>query len=66
MIAPVLTQSKLDRLWFLLCCVLALQMILLCVGLYACGRRLSVGSINFNPPPNVLTVEQASAQEDGQ
>ena len=66
MIMQLLTQRKLDRLLVLLCLVLALQMILLCVGLYACGKRVHVGTINVTTQPRQLTVEQAAAMEDGQ
>ena len=61
MIMQLLTQRKLDKLLVLLCAVLAMQTVMLCVGMYACGKRVSVGSINFNQPPRVLTVDQASA-----
>ena len=64
MIMQLLTQRKLDRQWYLLCCVLALQMIMLCLALYACWKRVHVGTINVTTQPRPLTVEQAAAMKD--
>lgn len=64
MIMQLLTQRKLDRMLVLLCCVLALQMIMLCIALYACGKRVQVGTINVSTQPRPLTVEQAAAMKE--
>ena len=66
MIAPVLTQQKLDRLWLALMLVVVLQTVTLAVSLYACGRKLQIGTINVTTQPRPLTVEQAAAMEDGE
>lgn len=66
MMLPIMTQRKLDRQWLALMLVVVLQTATLAVSLYACGRKLQVGTINVATQPRPLTVEQAAAMEDGQ
>lgn len=66
MLHPIITQQKLNRIWFILCVVVLMQTVLIAIGLYACGRKVQVGAVNFNPPARVLTAEEAAALEDGQ
>lgn len=66
MMLPIMTQRKLDRQWLALILVVVLQTVTLAVSLYACGRKLQIGTINVTTQPRPLTVEQAAAMEDGQ
>ena len=66
MIMQLLTQRKLDRQWLALMLMVVLQTVTLAVSLYACGKRVHVGTINVTTQPRQLTVEQAAAMEDGE
>ena len=64
MMLPIMTQRKLDRQWLALMLVVVLQTVTLAVSLYACGRKLQIGTINVTTQPRPLTAEQAAAMED--
>ena len=57
----ITTKHRIDLLLVLHAVNIALTITLLAVGLYAAGKRLTVGTVNVNLP---LTAEQAAAMED--
>jgi len=59
----ITSQRRLDAMWAALAVVVLLQVACLCVGLYACGWRVSIGAVNLSVPRQ-LTAEQAAAMED--